>query len=53
MADYEGLYQLLFNGITDAIKAIEKQNYGSAREKLISIQREAEDLYITEAGEEC
>ena len=52
MADYERLYQLLFNGVTDAIETIDEQNYGSAREKLISIQQEAENLYIEQAAEE-
>jgi len=53
MADYERLYQLLFNGVTDAIETIDEQNYGSAKEKLISIQQEAENLYIEQTAEEC
>lgn len=46
MVDYEKLYKNLFNGITEAIDSLEKQNYGSARLDLIKLQQEAEDFYI-------
>lgn len=44
--DYESLYHLLFNRITDALSALEQQNFGSAKELLISAQQEAEQQYI-------
>ncbi len=45
--EYEKMYHLLFNAITDALEQIEKQNLGSAKELLISAQQKAEDIYIT------
>jgi hypothetical protein len=46
MVDYEKLYDILFNGITDTIANLEKQNYGLAKDNLIKIQQKAEDIYI-------
>ena len=31
MPDYEKMYHLLFNAITDALEQIESQNYGNAK----------------------
>ena len=45
--NYEKLYHLLFNAITDALEQLEKQNYGTAKETLIAAQQEAEEIYIT------
>ena len=45
--NYEKLYHLLFNTITDALEQLEKQNYGTAKETLIAAQQEAEEIYIT------
>ena len=45
--EYEKLYHLLFNAITDALKKIEGQNYGDAKDPLIAAQQKAEDIYIT------
>ena len=50
MTDIPNYYTLLFNRVTDAIEALEQQNYGTARDILIKAQRDAEELYI-EAGE--
>ena len=50
MTDIPNYYTLLFNRVTDAIKALEQQNYGTARDILVKAQQEAEELYI-EAGE--
>lgn len=46
MKEYEKLYKVLFNAITDAIKEMDSNNYGLAKEKLITIQQKAEDIYI-------
>ena len=47
MPDYEKMYHLLFNAITDALTQLEAQNYGDVKDALISAQQKAEDLYIT------
>ena len=46
MPDYEKLYHLLFNAITDALEEIENQNYGEAAELLRKAQSDAEEVYI-------
>ena len=48
--EYKKLYHLLFNAITDALEQMEQQNYGSAKDLLITAQQEAEDIYITAEG---
>ncbi len=45
--DYEKLYHLLFNAITDALEQMESQNFGTAKETLITAQQEAEELYMS------
>ena len=45
--DYEKLYHLLFNAITDALKQMESQNFGTAKETLITAQQEAGELYMS------
>ena len=45
--DYENLYHLLFNAITDALEQMESQNFGTAKETLITAQQEAEELYMS------
>ena len=47
MEDYTKLYHLLFNAITDALEQMNAQNFGNAKETLVSAQQKAEDLYIT------
>lgn len=43
-------YTTLFNAITDALRAMEKQNYGDAREILQRAQLTTEGMFM--AGEE-
>ena len=45
--DYQKIYTTLFNAITDALSQIETQNYGDAKEILISAQQKEEKIYIT------
>lgn len=45
--DYEKLYHLLFNAITDALEQMESQNFGTAKETLITAQQEAEEIYMS------
>ena len=47
--DYEKLYHLLFNAITDALEQLDAQNYGEAKETLIYAQQKAEEIYIDSA----
>ncbi len=46
MENYQKMYSLLFNAITDALAQIENQNYGDAKDMLISAQQKAEEIYI-------
>ena len=45
--NYEKLYHLLFNALTDALEQMEQQNYGTAKETLITAQQEAEEIYMS------
>ena len=40
--DYQKMYTTLFNAITDALEQMESQNFGTAKETLITAQQEAE-----------
>ena len=46
MPDYETMYFHLFNRVTDAVRELEKQNYGNAKDILIKAQQEAEEDYL-------
>lgn len=43
---YQELYYYLFNQITDAITAIERQDFGTAKDILIRAQQTAEERYL-------
>ena len=43
---YEKMYFRLFNSITEALLAMEEQNYGVAMAKLRQAQRDCEETYI-------
>ena len=47
--EYQQMYALLFNAVTDALAQLDRQNYGTAREILIQAQQKAEALYPEEA----
>ena len=47
MEEYKKMYLLLFNAITDALEQMEQQNYGTAKDLLITAQQKAEEIYIT------
>ena len=49
--DYRKLYFHLFNAATDALQAIEQQNYGQASAILIIAQQETEEMYLDEEDE--
>ena len=46
MVDYQKLYTLLFNSITDAITLIDELDVKAARELLVAAQQNAEIMYI-------
>ena len=46
MVNYEKMYLVLFNGITDAVRNMEQQNFGFAQYTLVESQKKAEDIYI-------
>ena len=48
MDEYRKPYLTLFNSVTDAPEALERQNYGTAKETLIHAQQTAEDTFINE-----
>ena len=45
--NYQKMYTLLFNAITDALEQMESQNFGTAKETLITAQQEAEEIYMS------
>ena len=46
MPDYQKMYLLLFNAITDALTQLQAQNMGRAALILQKAQADAEELYI-------
>lgn len=41
-------YTILFNAVTDALKAMDEQNFGTAKTLLLEAQKAAEAAYLTE-----
>ena len=48
--NYEKMYHLLFNAITDALEQMEKQNLGSAKDLLTTAQQKPEEIYMESAN---
>ena len=46
MPDYQKLYTTLFNAITDALTQIDKLEIATAKQILIQVQQETEEMYI-------
>ena len=46
MDEYKKPYLILWNGVTDAIEMLEKENCVYAKEMLIKAQQEAEAVFI-------
>ena len=44
--NYEKLYHIAFNAATDAIRFIDAGDCAAARETLVKVQQEAEEIYI-------
>ncbi len=47
MSDYQKMYTMLFNAITDAIESIQHHNAAMAEKILIQAQQKTEELYIS------
>lgn len=50
--DYQKMYSVLFNAVTDAVKSIQQGQTDTAKEILIRGQRKTEELYICGDGED-
>ena len=48
--NYEKMYHLRFNAITDALEQMEKQNLGSAKDLLTTAQQKTEEIYMESAN---
>ena len=48
MEEYKRMYLVLFHAATDALTAMEQQNYGLAAQFLRRGQQEAEEIYLSE-----
>ena len=46
MVDYQKLYTIIFNAVTDALNALDEQNAGQAKEILRTAQQAAEERYM-------
>ena len=46
MPDFKKMYLHLFSHVSDALDALERQNFGQAKEILIAAQQQAEDEYV-------
>lgn len=44
--DYQKLYHILFNAVTDALENMAEQNFGQAAACLRQAQKTCEELYI-------
>ncbi|MBQ4582767.1 MAG: hypothetical protein IJB04_05970 [Oscillospiraceae bacterium] len=43
---YRTMYYTLFNAVTDALNAMEQQNYGQARALLVAAQQQSEEIFM-------
>ena len=48
---YRKMYYTLFNAVTDALNAMEQQNYGQARALLVAAQQQSEEIFM-DSGED-
>ena len=52
MVDYQKLYTMVFNGITDALQQLDVHNYGNSKLILKKTQIDAEQLYLLQEEDE-
>lgn len=48
MQPYKKMYLFLFNKVSDAIGTLDAGEVGQARELLVSAQRQAEEMYLSD-----
>ena len=46
MESYEKEYHIVFNAVTDALRAMEELNFGTAKAILQTAQQDAEEAYL-------
>ena len=51
MDNFPKYYTRLFNGITDALEALQKQNYIQAQDIFIKAQQDAEEMYLEDTDD--
>lgn len=51
MPDYQKMYTIAFNAISDALEELDRLNVGAAKEYLKEVQCHTEEIYISQ-GEE-
>lgn len=52
MPDYQKMYLTAFNAITDALKELDRLNIGRAKACLREAQCRAEDIFVSQDGED-
>ena len=52
MVDYQKMYTIMFNGVTDALDMIRQERIREARYLLKQAQQQAEEIYIKASGRE-
>ena len=52
MVSYKTLYFKLFNAITDALEAMEEENFGQAKQILRQAQINAEETYLDQTEQD-
>ena len=48
MTDYQKLYTMLFNAVTNALEEMDELNFGRAKVLLIAAQQAAEEAYMAD-----
>lgn len=52
MPDYQKMYLTAFNAITDALEELDRLNIGRAKARLREAQCRAEDIFVSQDGED-
>lgn len=51
MSNYQKMYSVLFNAVSDALKELDKLNIGVAKEYLKEAQFHTEEIYMSQGGD--
>lgn len=52
MSNYQKMYAVAFNAISDALEELDKLNIGAAKDCLKEAQSRTEEIYISQDGED-